>query len=131
MLVFSLVLHVDSSGNNENLFCQHVWIPDEISIHLIGRTIQFYQKMQFSILNHRYNLATVDQKLKILFLSKSICCDPSNKWKFHKEYEFVDKKHFWSTLLNLQVKQGKKSSVFIKKNKKRSWQDFIFISSSK
>ena len=51
------------------------------------------------------------------FWRKSICCDLSNEWKFHQEYEFADKKYFWNTQLNLQEKEGLKPPIFMKISK--------------
>ena len=49
MMVFSLVLHVDTTGHFKNSFWQNIGIPNEISIHLIGRAKQFYQIIKYSI----------------------------------------------------------------------------------
>ena len=38
--IFHLILHLEILGLLEDLFRWHIWIPDEISFHLIGRTIQ-------------------------------------------------------------------------------------------
>ena len=49
LMFFNLVLLVDSTGYFKNIFCQQIHIPDEISIHLIGRNIYFYIEIRFSV----------------------------------------------------------------------------------
>ena len=48
LTVLHLILHTKLTEQVKSIFWQHIWIPDVISFHLIGRTICFYNKIKFS-----------------------------------------------------------------------------------
>ena len=50
LMVFSLVLLVDSTGFFKNIFGEQICTPDKIFIHFIGCNMHFYIEIQFSIL---------------------------------------------------------------------------------
>ena len=72
LIIFHSMLHLDFRGLLENLFRLHIWIPDEISFCLIGRTIYFWIKIKFSISKPPLQKVTVAKKLKIWSLLKNI-----------------------------------------------------------
>ena len=68
VMIINLILHKKFIKQVKNIFWQHIWIPDIISFHLIGRII--YKKWSFHFFSHRYWFWRATEKWKLYFSMK-------------------------------------------------------------